>query len=59
MNEKPKLIAFEIGITQGKEIEKIARQYLTDYKIEIEKDLTERDRYVFLTLNTLSFFLQF
>ncbi len=59
MNEKPKLIAFEIGMTQGKEIEKIARQYLTDYKIEIEKDLTERDRYVFLTLNTLSFFLQF
>lgn len=57
LEKKPKLIAFEIGMTQGSAIKEIAQKYLTDYKIEIEKDLTERERYVFLTLNTLSFFL--
>ena len=57
LGKKPKLIAFEIGMTQGSAIKEIAQKYLTDYKIEIEKDLTERERYVFLTLNTLSFFL--
>ena len=59
LEKKPKLIAFEIGMTQGEKIKELASEYLTDYKIEIEKDLTERDRYVFLTLNTLSFFLHF
>lgn len=59
LEHKPKLIALEIGMTQKEEIEKLASHYLTDYKLEIEKDLTERDRYAFLTLNTLSFFLAF
>ena len=42
------LIAFEIGYTQGKEIELIAKKYLTNIKVFIEKDLSLKDRYVFI-----------
>ena len=42
------LIAFEIGDKQGKQIEKIARKYFPNSKITIEKDLSKRDRFVFI-----------
>ena len=43
------LIAFEIGITQAKYISKMIEKYLPNSKYYIEKDLTNRDRYIFIT----------
>lgn len=43
------LIAFEIGITQSTEISKMIKKYLPNSKYYIEKDLTNRDRYIFIT----------
>ena len=42
------LIAFEIGAKQGKELKKIAKTYFKKGKIIIEKDLTGKDRYLFI-----------
>ena len=47
LNEKF-IIAFEIGWWQGNLIKNIATEYFKDSKIIIEKDLTDRDRYVFI-----------
>ena len=46
------LIAFEIGFTQGNEIMNIARKYFPQGKIWIEKDLQEKDRFIFIYNNT-------
>ena len=43
------LFCFEIGITQGKEIQKFAKELYPEANIFIEKDLTNRDRYIFIT----------
>lgn len=48
LNDKA-LIAFEIGQTQGKEIENLAHKYL-NCEVEIKKDLNNLDRFVFITL---------
>ena len=45
------IIAFEIGYKQGKSIYEIAKNYLPDSKIEIEKDLQGKDRFVFIYNN--------
>ena len=45
------LIAFEIGCDQGEEITKIANEYLEDIKVEIKKDLSDRDRMLFILKN--------
>ena len=45
---KPGIIAFEIGMNQGKKIKKIASEYLKTDNIKIEKDLTGKDRYIFI-----------
>lgn len=42
------IIAFEIGWWQGKLIEMIAKEYFGDSKILTLKDLTNRDRYIFI-----------
>lgn len=42
------LIAFEIGWWQGNLIYNIAKSYFNDSVIKIEKDLTGRDRYLFI-----------
>ena len=42
------LIAFEIGWWQGNLIYDIAKSYFNDSVIKIEKDLTGRDRYLFI-----------
>ena len=47
LNEKF-IIAFEIGWWQGNLIKNIAAEYFKDSKIIIEKDLTDRDRYIFI-----------
>ena len=45
---KPGIIAFEIGMKQGIKIKALAQKYLENEKITIEKDLTGKDRYVFI-----------
>ena len=42
------LIAFEIGYWQGNEIVNIAREYFNDAIIFVEKDLSGKDRYIFI-----------
>lgn len=42
------LIAFEIGKTQGNDIKLLAHKYLGDVKVEIKKDLSLNDRFVFV-----------
>lgn len=43
------LIAFEMGYKQGNDIKDIAKEYLgKDINISIEKDYSNRDRYVFI-----------
>lgn len=42
------IIAFEIGWWQGNLIYDIAKRYFNDSIIRIEKDLTGRDRYIFI-----------
>ena len=44
------LMAFEIGIMQGEAVKEIAIKYLgNDVNIKIEKDYSNRDRYVFIS----------
>ena len=50
LNEKY-IIAFEIGYTQGESIKRLAEKYLNSPRIIIEKDLSNRDRYVFIFNN--------
>ena len=45
------LIAFEIGCTQAKDIINLVHQYLDDVKVEVKKDLSERDRMLFILKN--------
>ena len=42
------LIAFEIGCTQKKELIEYASRYYKDALIWVEKDLSDRDRYLFI-----------
>ena len=45
---KKNIIAFEIGEKQGSDIKKIALEYFPNSIVKIEKDLYNRDRYVFI-----------
>ncbi len=45
---KKNIIAFEIGEKQGNDIQKIAIEYFPNSVVKIEKDLYNRDRYVFI-----------
>ena len=45
------LIAFEIGSSQGEQIKELAFQYLNNCKVEIKKDLSGRDRMLFILVN--------
>lgn len=42
------LIAFEIGLDQGNKIKEMANQYLEDVKVVVEKDYSDRERFVFI-----------
>lgn len=48
LSTMPKLVAFEIGMNEGEDIKSLALKYLSTKKILIEKDLTNRDRYIFI-----------
>ncbi len=45
------LIAFEIGMTQAADITKLAYENLTNIKVEVKKDLSGRDRMLFIFKN--------
>lgn len=45
------LICFEIGSTQAKAIKNIVNKYLSNIKIEVKKDLENRDRMLFIYKN--------
>ena len=45
------LLAFEIGYTQGREIISTAKKYFPQAKILLEKDLQNRDRFIFILNN--------
>ena len=47
--EEKYLIAFEIGYLQGEKIKKLANKYLNNINISIEKDLSEKDRFIFIS----------
>jgi release factor glutamine methyltransferase len=42
------IIAFEIGMTQGNEISEYAKGIFKDVNVIVEKDLSLKDRYVFI-----------
>lgn len=42
------LIAFEIGYTQGEAIKNLALKYLDNINVKIEKDYSNKDRFVFI-----------
>lgn len=46
--EEKYLIAFEIGETQGIVVREMAYKYLKDIKVEVKKDLSGKDRMVFV-----------
>lgn len=50
LNDKS-IIAFEIGYTQGERIRQLALKYLPSSNVFIEKDLSGRDRFVFIFNN--------
>lgn len=45
------LIAFEIGREQGEAIKKMANQYLGNVSVSVEKDYSDKDRFVFIYNN--------
>lgn len=45
---KKNLIAFEIGDKQGKDLKKLAKDFFPKAKIKLERDLSGRDRYLFI-----------
>ena len=42
------LIAFEIGEKQGDDVKELVYKYLKDVKVEIKKDLSDKNRFVFV-----------
>ncbi len=48
LNNKPLLVAFEIGYQQGDCLKNLVINLLPDYNFELKKDLAGKDRYVFL-----------
>ena len=45
------LVAFEIGMTQGEDITNLVKEVLGDVKVEVKKDLSNKDRMLFIFKN--------
>ena len=45
------LIAFEIGMTQAQDITNLAQEVLGNIKVEVKKDLSGKDRMLFIFKN--------
>lgn len=50
MNDKC-LIALEIGYTQAEDIENLVKETLVNAEVEVKKDLSEKDRMIFIFVN--------
>lgn len=48
LSKKPILIAFEIGMNQGSEIQRLQEELLPEYTFNLEKDYSGKDRFIFL-----------
>lgn len=48
--KKRTLIAFEIGMSQANDIKQLANKYLLNPTIEVKKDLSEKDRMIFILI---------
>lgn len=48
IKNKPKLIAFEIGCTQGTKIKEIIKNKFPEAQVTLKKDLCDRYRYIFV-----------
>ena len=48
---KKGMIAFEIGETQGKKIKELVQTYLPNSRVLLEKDLQNRDRFIFIFID--------
>lgn len=48
MLHEKSILAFEIGCNQGKDLKKLAKKHFPKAKITVEKDLSKRDRYLFI-----------
>lgn len=46
--EEKSILAFEIGESQGNKLKELAKKYFPKAKITVEKDLAEKDRYLFI-----------
>ena len=44
------LIAFEIGYTQKEDLKQLISKYLPTSKVEVKKDLSGKDRMIFITV---------
>lgn len=49
--KKRSLIAFEIGYTQANDITELAKKYLDNIRIEVKKDMSGKDRMIFIFRN--------
>ena len=45
---KKSIIAFEIGYKQGSAIKSLAKTYFPDAIIKLEKDMQNKDRFIFI-----------
>ena len=45
------LVAFEIGMTQGQAITNLVKETIPEAKVEVKKDLSNKDRMVFIFIN--------
>ena len=45
------LIAFEIGMTQAEDLKVLIKETLQDVKVEVKKDLSDKDRMLFVFKN--------
>ncbi len=45
------LVAFEIGMTQANDIKELINKYLSDVRVEVYKDLSKKDRMIFIFKN--------
>lgn len=51
IKKQPKLIAFEIGETQGNDVYNLVSKKFPNAKITLEQDLSGKDRYIFIEHN--------
>ncbi|MFC7319364.1 peptide chain release factor N(5)-glutamine methyltransferase [Halobacillus campisalis] len=51
-NDKPRMIAFEIGHEQGAAVKQLIHAHLANYHVTIEQDINKKDRMIFAILDS-------